>query len=59
VLEGSRQQLVTDAAALMTGRDKQFRQKPQVTTHPAQGEADDIPIVFGHPQAVWVVLQGK
>jgi hypothetical protein len=49
VLEGSRQQLVSDAAALLIGCDEQFCQKPQVATYPTQREADDLPIDLRHP----------
>src|ERR1700683_559718 len=48
VLEGSRQQLVTNAAALLTGCDEQFCQKPQVDTYPTHCETDDLPVGLGH-----------
>ena len=49
VLNGSRQQLVADAAAWLAGCDEQFRQKPQVATDPTQGKAGDFPIGLGNP----------
>ena len=55
----SRQQFVADTAALLAGCDEQLRQKPEVATHPTQGEADDVTICLGRPHAVGIILQGK
>ena len=59
MLQRSFQQFVADPAALMTGRNEQLREKPQIPSDPTPGEAEDFTGVFRHPQASGVVVQGK
>jgi hypothetical protein len=54
---GAAQQFIADAAALLIGRDEQFRQEPQAAAHPAESEAEDVAALLRDPQAVAIVLQ--
>src|ERR1700730_7085384 len=59
MLQRSLQQFVADAAALMTRRYEQLREKPQIAADPTPGEAHDFIGVFGHPQPTGIILQRK
>src|SRR5882757_927768 len=50
---------MADAAALLTRRNEQLREKPQLAADPAPGEAEDFIGLFRHPQAAGIILQGE
>ena len=59
VRQRSCQQFVADAASLLTGSHKQFREKPQAVAEPTEGEAKHLAPLLSDPKAAGIVAQGK
>ena len=55
--KGARQQVLADAFALLTRRDEELRQEPQVAARPAKGKAAHVTVFFRDPQAVGIVAE--
>jgi len=59
MIEGSLQKLIADAAALLTRRNEELREEPQIVADPAPGEAQDFAGIFRYPEARGIILEGN